>query len=525
MLLNFVRRNVFETETVARPEAIGSHGLILPPPEGRERASTPAACSSALQSATARSPVARFPFLLPHPATRRGGGGGSKLLVSREAAVPTGMSVPLPDREDLRDESGRVGRGDAAVWTCPPGRPAGSHVPGERSRDGSATITAVGEPGRDPRVDDRLHVLSGALRAFAEATTDYERLLSVVARTVSDVVADGCIVRLLSDGGWLTPVAFHFPLEAYVADANAAANARTFMTAPRNVAEYAWGQRLIETGEAFILPRLDIAQFRALVTPEVAKVYETIGIHSMLVVVLRLRGESIGTLTLFRFDPESPSFDAADQEMAQALADHASLAIGNARSYAAERAARNAAEKATARFSRLSEAGVIGTVVLDLADKRVVDVNDTLLHLVGYSRDELLSGRVPWASLTAPEWSDVDARAIEQLTMTGVAGLREKEFTRKDGTRVPVLAGSAMLSGGTTECISFVLESHGAQGGGAWAARGGTTSARDGRVRDGRHVDGRRRRTHDVHERPHGRDSWPRRRRGGHHADHRVLLR
>ncbi len=331
-------------------------------------------------------------------------------------------------------------------------------MPGERSRDGSATLTAVGDLARDPRVDDRLHVLSGALRAFAEATMDYERLLSVVARTVSDVVADGCIVRLLSDGGWLTPVAFHFPLEAYVADADAADDARTFMTAPRNVAEYAWGQRLIETGEAFMLPRLDIAQFRAAVTPEVAKVYETIGIHSMLVVVLRLRGESIGTLTLFRFDPESPSFDAADQEMAQALADHAALAIGNARSYAAERAARDAAEKATARFSRLSEAGVIGTVVLDLDDKRVVDANDTLLHLVGYSRDELLSGRVPWASLTAPEWSDVDARAIEQLTMTGVAALREKEFTRKDGTRVPVLAGSAMLSGGTTECISFVLD-------------------------------------------------------------------
>src|SRR5580700_4955892 len=110
------------------------------------------------------------------------------------------------------------------------------------------------------RQDDRLHVLSTSLRAFAEATMDYERLLDVVARTVSDVVADGCIVRLLSDGGWLTPVAFHFPLEAYVADARAAAEARTFMTASRNVSEYAWGQRLIETGEAFMLPRLDIAQ-------------------------------------------------------------------------------------------------------------------------------------------------------------------------------------------------------------------------------------------------------------------------
>ena len=52
----------------------------------------------------------------------------------------------------------------------------------------------------------------------------------------------------------------------------------------------------------------------------------------------------------------------------------------------------------------------------------------------------------------------MDARAIAQLTTTGAAGLREKEFTRKDGTRVPVLAGSAMLGDGTTESISFVLD-------------------------------------------------------------------
>jgi GAF domain-containing protein len=186
----------------------------------------------------------------------------------------------------------------------------------------------MGVPDQRRRREDRLHVLSGALRAFAEATTDYERLLNVVARTVSDVVADGCIVRLLEEGGWLTPVAFHLPFDTRGTDADAVARAHTFMAAPRNVAEYAWGQHLIETGEAFILPRLEMAQFRSVVTPDVAEVYETIGIHSMLVVVLRLRGQSIGTLSLFRFDPASPSFDEADREMAQALADHAALAIG-----------------------------------------------------------------------------------------------------------------------------------------------------------------------------------------------------
>ncbi len=300
---------------------------------------------------------------------------------------------------------------------------------------------------------NRLRVLSRALRAFAEATTDYERLLDVVARTMASTVADGCIVRLLSDGDLLSPVAFHLPLETRDAD-----EAVKLIAAPQRVADYAWGRNLIDTGAPFILPRLEMAHFRTVVTPAIADAYETIGIHSLVVVVLRLRGQSIGTLSLFRFHAASPSFDDDDVEMAQALADHAALTIANARSYASERAARQAAENATARFACLSEAGIIGTVVVDIDSRKVIDANNALLRMLGHTRDDLLSGRVAWASLTPVEWRDVDARAIEQLTTSGVGTLREKEYIRKDGTRVPVLAGSAMLGHGSRECISFVLD-------------------------------------------------------------------
>jgi PAS domain S-box-containing protein len=148
---------------------------------------------------------------------------------------------------------------------------------------------------------------------------------------------------------------------------------------------------------------------------------------------------------------------------AESVADHAALAIGNARAYAAERAARDAAEKATsafrqseARFSRLRESGVLGMIVSNL-DGRIIEINDTLLGLLGYTRDEILSGSVVWGALTPPEWHDVDARAIEQLRTDGVTRLREKEYLRKDGQRLPVLIGSAMLVDGT-DCISFVLD-------------------------------------------------------------------
>jgi len=112
---------------------------------------------------------------------------------------------------------------------------------------------------------------------------------------------------------------------------------------------------------------------------------------------------------------------------------------------------------AEARFTRLSESGIIGVVVGDLQG-RIVEINDAALNLLGYSRDEILSGKVVWAQLTPPEWHQVDATAVEQLLKSGVGALREKEYIRKDGKRVPVLVGSAMVEGEARLALSFILD-------------------------------------------------------------------
>ncbi|HYP76801.1 MAG TPA: PAS domain S-box protein [Polyangiaceae bacterium] len=110
-----------------------------------------------------------------------------------------------------------------------------------------------------------------------------------------------------------------------------------------------------------------------------------------------------------------------------------------------------------ARFARLSESGIIGVVVGNLHGQ-IVEINDTALNMLGYSREEICSGQVHWAELTPPEWSSVDARAVEQLSRTGIGPLREKEYFRKDGKRVPVLVGSAMVEGDTPLALSFILD-------------------------------------------------------------------
>ncbi|MEA2748654.1 MAG: hypothetical protein QOI41_2797 [Myxococcales bacterium] len=188
------------------------------------------------------------------------------------------------------------------------------------------------------------------------------------------------------------------------------------------------------------------------------------GVHSVLEVELRVHGEPIGLLSISRHRPDSPPFDEADRELAQTLADHAALAIANARSHVAERAARAAAESAVealriaeARFNRLSESGIIG-ILVSKRDGAIVEVNERVTSLIGYSRAELLSGAVRWTDLTPKELAHVDRRAVEQLASTGVAGVREKEYIHKDGHHVPVMVGTATIPGSDDHAISFILD-------------------------------------------------------------------
>jgi GAF domain-containing protein len=193
-----------------------------------------------------------------------------------------------------------------------------------------ARMPQAAETERERFFETRLRLLSGALREFAEATTDYARLVDVVALTLADVVRDGCVVRLLDPDGWLQPVALHLPVD-HIADTDLRERVRAHIASPHHLREHATGRSVIETGDAQLIPSIDMEALRASATPEIAAVFEAIGIRSLLMVALRARGESIGLLSLVRFRSGSAPFDEHDRHLAQALADHAALAITNAR--------------------------------------------------------------------------------------------------------------------------------------------------------------------------------------------------
>ena len=89
---------------------------------------------------------------------------------------------------------------------------------------------------------------------------------------------------------------------------------------------------------------------------------------------------------------------------------------------------------------------------------RIPEVNDAFLDLVGYTRADLAAGQIHWPDLTPPEYAALDELAHEEGLRFGACTPFEKELTRKDGTRVPVLVATAVLKVAPFRWISFIQD-------------------------------------------------------------------
>lgn len=119
-------------------------------------------------------------------------------------------------------------------------------------------------------------------------------------------------------------------------------------------------------------------------------------------------------------------------------------------------------EQREAKISRLVDANIIGifTWRIPHQDSKdfLLEVNDAFLQMLGYDRDEFVSGRMPRFGLTPPEWRERDTQTLAELRQFGVCRPFEKEYFRKDGSRVPVLLGGACFDATKTEGVAFVID-------------------------------------------------------------------
>jgi PAS domain S-box-containing protein len=132
------------------------------------------------------------------------------------------------------------------------------------------------------------------------------------------------------------------------------------------------------------------------------------------------------------------------------LASQAAISLENTRLY-------RDLEQREAKIRRLVDANIIGIVIFTL-DGQIIEANEAFLAMVGYSRDDLLSGRISYTGMTPHEWQAATREAIEQLKASGSCKPYEKAYERKDGSRVPVLVGAAFLEGSENQGVAFVLD-------------------------------------------------------------------
>jgi PAS domain S-box-containing protein len=133
------------------------------------------------------------------------------------------------------------------------------------------------------------------------------------------------------------------------------------------------------------------------------------------------------------------------------LASQAAISLENTRLYG------DLADR-EAKIRRLVDANIIGIFVGDLVEGRVVEANDAFLRIIGYEREDLISGRVHRNELTPSEWRERDIRTLAELNSAGTVRPFEKEYFRKDGSRVPVLVGLTLFKEGSNEVVAFVLD-------------------------------------------------------------------
>src|SRR5208283_4358317 len=133
------------------------------------------------------------------------------------------------------------------------------------------------------------------------------------------------------------------------------------------------------------------------------------------------------------------------------LASQAAISLENTDLY------RKLAER-EARIRRMIDADIIGIFIWNF-DGRILEANNAFLRIVGYEREDLLSGRLSWREMTPVEWVEPrEKQWLPELRRTGTVRPYEKEYFRKDASRVLVLIGEATFEEGGDEGVAFVLD-------------------------------------------------------------------
>ncbi|HUR46767.1 MAG TPA: PAS domain S-box protein [Candidatus Saccharimonadales bacterium] len=127
------------------------------------------------------------------------------------------------------------------------------------------------------------------------------------------------------------------------------------------------------------------------------------------------------------------------------------------RAFAERRRFEEGLRQSEKRLRRFVDANIIGIMVADIHGQ-LHEANDVLLRMLGYSRQELIDGKIKWDALTPQRNEKAEEAAVQQCIDNGFAPAWEKELRRKDGTRFPVMVGLSRLEEKERLVIAFIID-------------------------------------------------------------------
>jgi PAS domain S-box-containing protein len=127
------------------------------------------------------------------------------------------------------------------------------------------------------------------------------------------------------------------------------------------------------------------------------------------------------------------------------------------RDISAQVLSRQAIAASEERLRSFVEANVIGILFGDVYGG-IFEANDELLRIIGYTREDLEARRIRWIDITPPEYLPLDAAHIAEAQERGACTPYEKEYIRKDGSRVPILLGYSLVGKAREESVVFVID-------------------------------------------------------------------
>jgi PAS domain S-box-containing protein len=186
-----------------------------------------------------------------------------------------------------------------------------------------------------------------------------------------------------------------------------------------------------------------------------------------LLVPFYVDGKAVGTIWGIMHN-DRRKFDSEDERIMRSLGQFASVAYRTVASIdhlkvqiaAREKAEAELLERATgleATVRRLIDANLMGIFTWNV-EGRIVEANETFRKMVQWDREDVASASLRWTDLTPKEWRARDELAVADLKATGTMHPYQKEYFRKDGSRVPVLVGAALFEEGGNNGIAFALD-------------------------------------------------------------------